>query len=84
MPIVYYVISANARSFDYNCLADFDLASSIDHDVMDIQCTMHNMERLVNMLKTLKNLNTGDQVLIKASYCGQIRICLNGGDVEIG
>ncbi len=77
-------MSANARSSDHDCLADFDLASSIDHDIMDIQCTMHNMERLVNVLETLKNLDTGYQFLTKASYCGQLYLFANGGDMKIG
>jgi len=84
VPNVYYSVLANARSSDDDCLADFDLTSSIDHDIMNIQRTVHDMERLVNVLKTLKNLNPADQVLTKASCCGQLHLCANSGDMEIG
>ncbi len=76
-------MSVNARSSDYNCFADFDLTSSIDYNVIDIQCTIYNIERLINVLKILKNLDTDNQLLIKTLYCRQHYLFANSDNIKI-
>lgn len=57
---IYYIILINIRSFNYNCLANFNLINFINYNIINIQYITHNIKRLVNILKILKNLNTSN------------------------
>jgi len=76
-------MSVNARFSGYNCFADFDLISSIDYNIINIQYIIYNIKRLVNILKILKNLDTDYQFLIKISYCEQLYFFANNDNIKI-